>query len=76
MYRKHFKLAVGQCVRFRRILSAFGGVIWDMDLAGPYRASVLIQRGPSPELESILDWGDGYAALRLGDWADRYRATH
>jgi hypothetical protein len=41
-----------------------------------YRASVLIRRGHSPELASILDWSDEYPALRLRDWAGHYLATH
>lgn len=45
-------------------------------LARPtYRASVLISRGHSPELDSILDWSDAYPSLELREWADRYLAT-
>lgn len=38
----------------------------------PYRASVLIWRGPSPELDATLNWSDAYPALRLREWADHY----
>lgn len=40
----------------------------------PYRASVLISRGHSAELDVTLDESDAYPALRLREWADRYLA--
>lgn len=47
--------------------------LFDLHLQrAPWRAALLIRRGPSPELEQALADADAYPNLRMRQWAEHY----